>query len=103
MENLISVSYTHLDYTRTAYNLIRKHGYPHEFYYVNFMDMNRTYRLDVYKRQVEYIHNVIENLKNAITNSKYTNYIVINRDILKMCIRDRCSRDKSCPKGFERY
>ena len=39
------------DYTRTAYNLIRKHGYPHEFYYVNFMDMNRTYRFNPLDRR----------------------------------------------------
>ena len=40
------------------------------------------------KDSVEYIHNIIENLKNAITNSKYTNYIVINRDILKNIIQN---------------
>ena len=39
------------DYTRTAYNLIRKHGYPHEFYYVNFTDMNRTYRFNPLDRR----------------------------------------------------
>ena len=39
------------DYTRTAYNLIRKHGYPHEFYYVNFTDMNRTYRFNLLDRR----------------------------------------------------
>ena len=40
------------------------------------------------KDSVEYIYNIIENLKNAITNSKYTNYIVINRDILKNIIQN---------------
>ena len=39
------------DYTRTAYNLIKKHGYPHEFYYVNFTDMNRTYRFNPLDRR----------------------------------------------------
>ena len=39
------------DYTRTAYNLIRKHGYPHEFYYVNFTDMNQTYRFNPLDRR----------------------------------------------------
>ena len=39
------------DYTRIAYNLIRKHGYPHEFYYVNFTDMNRTYRFNPLDRR----------------------------------------------------
>lgn len=37
------------DYTRTAYNLIKKYGYPHEFYYINFTDMNRTYRFNPLK------------------------------------------------------
>ena len=39
------------DYTRTAYNLIRKHGYPHEFYYVNFTNMNRIYRFNPLDRK----------------------------------------------------
>lgn len=40
------------------------------------------------KDSIEYIHNIIENLKIAIANSKYTNYIVINRDILKNIIQN---------------
>lgn len=34
------------DYTRTAYNLIKKYNYPHKFYYINFVDMSRTYRFN---------------------------------------------------------
>ena len=39
------------DYTRTAYNLIKKHNYPHKFYYINFTDMNRTYRFNPLSRK----------------------------------------------------
>lgn len=39
------------DYTRTAYNLIKRHKYPHKFYYVNFTDMNRTYRFNPLSRE----------------------------------------------------
>src|SRR5690606_943556 len=35
------------DYTKTAYSLTLKHNYPHKFYYINFMDMARTYRTNV--------------------------------------------------------
>ena len=28
------------DYTRTAYNLIKRHRYPHKFYYVSFDRLN---------------------------------------------------------------
>lgn len=36
--------YKDFDLTRTAYNLVKKHGYPYKFYYISFVDMERTYR-----------------------------------------------------------
>jgi len=38
-----------IDYTRTAYNLIEKHGYPHKFYYVSFDRPVRSYRFNPLK------------------------------------------------------
>lgn len=38
-----------IDYTRTAYNLIEKHGYPHKFYYVSFDRPERSYRFNPLK------------------------------------------------------
>lgn len=38
--------YKDFDYTKTAYNLCKKHNYPHEFYYVSFTDLKRTYRFN---------------------------------------------------------
>jgi len=37
------------DYTQTAYNLIRKHGYPHKLYYVSFDKPERSYRFNPLK------------------------------------------------------
>lgn len=37
------------DYTQTAYNLIKKLEYPHGFYYINFDDVNRSYRFNPLK------------------------------------------------------
>ena len=44
--------YKDYDYTKTAWNLVQKHGYPHKFYYVNFTDMNRTYRFNILDKRV---------------------------------------------------
>ncbi|CDD84024.1 putative uncharacterized protein [Bacteroides sp. CAG:462] len=38
-----------VDYTRTAYNLMLKHGYPHKFYYINFDNPARSYRFNPLK------------------------------------------------------
>lgn len=38
--------YKDFDYTKTAYNLCKKHNYPHEFYFVSFTDLKRTYRFN---------------------------------------------------------
>ena len=38
-----------VDYTRTAYNLVKKHGYKHKFYYVNFDNPARSYRFNPLK------------------------------------------------------
>lgn len=37
------------DYTRTAYNLIKRHRYPHKFYYVSFDRPERSYRFNPLK------------------------------------------------------
>lgn len=44
--------YKDFDYTKTAYNLIKKHNYPFKFYYVSFTDMSRTYRFNILKKTV---------------------------------------------------
>lgn len=36
--------YKDFDLTRTAYNLVKKNEYPYKFYYISFVDMERTYR-----------------------------------------------------------
>ena len=38
-----------IDYTQTAYNLMKKHGYKNKFYYVNFDNLNRSYRFNPLK------------------------------------------------------
>lgn len=40
------------DYTKTAYNLVKKHGYKNEFYYINFDDVSRTYRFNPVKKTI---------------------------------------------------
>lgn len=40
------------DYTQTAWNLMQKYGYPYKFYYINFTDMNRTYRFNILDKRV---------------------------------------------------
>lgn len=35
------------DYTRSVYNLVQKHEYPYKFYYINFVDMDKTYRTNI--------------------------------------------------------
>jgi len=35
------------DYTKSAYNLVNKLNYPHKYYYINFVDMDRTYRTNI--------------------------------------------------------
>ena len=37
------------DYTRTAYNLMKRHMYPHKFYYVSFDRPERSYRFNPLK------------------------------------------------------
>lgn len=44
--------YKDFDYTKTAYNLCRKHNYPYKFYYVSFTDMSRTYRFNPLDKRV---------------------------------------------------
>lgn len=38
-----------MDYTQTAYNLTKKYGYPHKFYYVSFDKPERSYRFNPLK------------------------------------------------------
>lgn len=35
------------DYTKSVYNLINKYDYPYKFYYINFVDMDTTYRTNI--------------------------------------------------------
>jgi hypothetical protein len=44
--------YKDFDYTKTAYNLIQKYGYPYTYYQVSFTDMSRTNRFNVLKKEV---------------------------------------------------
>jgi len=37
------------DYTQTAYNLIKRHKYPHSFYYISFDKPERSYRFNPLK------------------------------------------------------
>lgn len=38
-----------IDYTRTAYNLMKKYDYKDEFYYINFDNLSRSYRFNPLK------------------------------------------------------
>lgn len=38
--------YKDFDLTKTAYSLVKKYNYPHQFYYISFADMDRTYRVN---------------------------------------------------------
>ena len=38
-----------IDYTRTAYNLMKKYDYKVEFYYINFDNLSRSYRFNPLK------------------------------------------------------
>lgn len=38
-----------IDYTRTAYNLMKKYDYKGEFYYINFDNLSRSYRFNPLK------------------------------------------------------
>lgn len=38
-----------IDYTRTAYNLIKKYNYKGEFYYINFDNLSRSFRFNPLK------------------------------------------------------
>lgn len=44
--------YKDFDYTKTAYNLIKKYNYPYHFYQVSFTDMCRTHRFNVLDKRV---------------------------------------------------
>lgn len=44
--------YKDFDYTKTAYNLCKKHSYPHKFYYISFTDVQRSYRFNPIKPSV---------------------------------------------------
>lgn len=44
--------YKDYDYTKTAWNLVKKHNYPYKFYYVSFIDMSRTYRFNILDKRV---------------------------------------------------
>jgi hypothetical protein len=60
------------DYTRTAYNLIKKHNYPHKFYYVSFDRPERSYRfnpLKVVKDRTELIQ-LMEDILLALLPKK---------------------------------
>ena len=39
-----------IDYTRTAYNLMKKYDYKVEFYYINFDNLSRSYRFNPLKK-----------------------------------------------------
>lgn len=38
--------YKDFDLTKTAYHFVKKHNSPHEFYYISFTDLDRTYRVN---------------------------------------------------------
>lgn len=44
--------YKDYDYTKTAWNLVKKHNYKYEFYYISFTDMSRTYRFNILDKKV---------------------------------------------------
>lgn len=44
--------YKDFDYTKTAFNLIKKYNYPYKFFYISFTDMSRTYRMNVLDKRV---------------------------------------------------
>ena len=64
------------DYTRTAYNLIKRHRYPHKFYYVSFDRPERSYRfnpLKVVRDRTELIQ-LMEDMILALLPKKEQHY-----------------------------
>ena len=58
--------YKDFDYTTTAYNLIKKHGYQNPFYYISFTDMDHTYRFNPLKPSVVKDENLLTQLIDDI-------------------------------------
>lgn len=58
--------YKDFDYTTTAYNLIKKHGYKNPFYYISFTDMDHTYRFNPLKPSVVKDENLLTQLIDDI-------------------------------------
>jgi len=66
--------YKDFDLTKTANHLITKHNYPHKFYYISFVDMDRTYRTNPISPKVVKDENLflqlIEDLLTAYMGEK---------------------------------
>lgn len=44
--------YKDFDLTKSAYNIVKRHNYPYKYYYISFVDMERTYRTNPIKPKV---------------------------------------------------
>ena len=58
--------YKDFDYTKTAYNMIKKHNYKHPFYHISFSDVNRTYRFNPIKPSVLDDENLLVQLMDDV-------------------------------------
>lgn len=43
------MDYKDFDYSKTAYNLCKKHNYPHQFFHINFTDLSTSSRCNIIK------------------------------------------------------
>lgn len=71
--------YKDFDYTKTAYNLCKKHNYPFDFYYVSFTDLTRSYRFNPIKPEVLGDENLLMQLMD---------------DFLSSCQEEKAKRDE---------
>src|SRR5690606_24498118 len=58
------------DYTKTAYNLVNKLNYPHKYYYINFVDMDRTYRTNILNPNI-----IDENVMSQLISDILSSYL----------------------------
>jgi len=61
--------YKDFDYTKTAFNMVKKNNYPYPFYYISFTDVSRSYRFNPIKPSVLNNENLFLQLMDDLLSS----------------------------------
>lgn len=61
--------YKDFDYTKTAYNMVKKNNYPYPFYYISFTDVSRSYRFNPIKPSVIKNENLLVQLMDDLLST----------------------------------